>query len=351
MLIYLKKSLFQEIRDDNDNKNFYATALQNIAQSKAQGDHIFLMDRGSTILINSQELTRRTMSIFEKIESEAAQYGSLKDNLIIYIEISNYDGAIKKQEINGKTILNIPLKFFSNNRIIQRVKFIGENLNDCRFYERLSVIHINKYKSKELPSKIKFEPINGGGNTTAESLKELSKDGNTLALCITDNDKTTPTSSRGETSKLCSAISLSNLCHHQDIEARYIENLLHYEQIEKILSTEKERLVLIKNLEFLKNLENSSDWLYLPLKNGLKKEKHKTSLNSNYWDSIISEEFNEVYKIPPISSNLLKWTIDLTEKGGLSPCPENNPIHEKWNEISALTSSWGCCSEPIRVEI
>ena len=250
MLIYLRKSVFQETLCSREENDLYALALQNIAQSKIQGDHIFLIERGASELISSSQFTKSTINVFKKIESEAAQYGALKDNLIAHIEVSTCDGVIQKEVIDGKTTIKIPLKFFSNNRIVQRVKLIGENLNDCRFYERLSVLHINKYRSKDLPSRIKFELIGGGGSTTAESLKEVSKQDDTLALCITDNDKATLLSPHGDTSRLCQAVDISDLCHHQDIDARYIENLLHYQQIEEILRSERERLVLIKNLEF-----------------------------------------------------------------------------------------------------
>jgi len=349
MLIYIKKSLFQEIQNFNGDNDLCAIALQNIAQSKIQGDHIFLIDRGSTILIALHQLTQATINVFEKIESEAAQYGGLKDNLMTYIEISSYDGTIEKQQNNGKTIIKIPLKFFSNNRIVQRVKLIGENLNDCRFYERLSILYINEYKSKELPSKIKFELIGGGGNTTAESFKEIAKENNALALCITDNDKATPTSPHGDTSKLCQVVNTSNLCHHQDIDARYVENLLHYQQIKKILSSKKERLTLIKNLEFLESLADSTHWFHLPLKTGLKNLDKKSSTDYLYWDSVINTKFDEDYQIPPVSKYLLKWAIDLTDENKLSTCPKDNPVHETWNVISALISSWGCCCEPMRV--
>lgn len=348
MLIHIRKKVLTDAAQLQEPNDWLAMAMQNIAQAKVQGAHLIFIERGAVELIATNLISNWTLRVLTSIESEAAQYGNLREKLAVYVEIEKLDGLIEKEVRNGKTIIKIPLRNFADSRITQRARLVGENINDCRLYERLSAIHIGKYHSKDYPANIKFELIGGGGNTTAESLKELSTENHTLALCITDSDKAMPSSTEGETSKLCSAVRLSYLCHYYNINARSIENLLHYQQIEHILGIEKERKVLLKNLEFLKCFANTVHWFHLPLKNGIKLKSATQTAELLYWNPFVAGDFDGTYKIPPISKKLLAWAVELTNENNMPPSPDGNPVYETWDKLSALISSWGCCSDAMR---
>ena len=202
MLIHLSSELKNVLENEIKNTDAVVQALQNLAQSRYQGDHIITTDNNVlSPIISSEILNQNTRRVFSKINSEQAQIGSLRNQLSVYVEISYIRGEIKITEENNIRVIKIPLVRFERNDIIQPTFFITENLLDCKFYMAMTSWFCKKHLAGKLPSKLNAVYCPGGGDTTEKLLNHHSLSQRYLTLCITDSDQKYPGSGFGETTK------------------------------------------------------------------------------------------------------------------------------------------------------
>lgn len=357
MLIHLNSALIEVISNEIEQTEAVVQALQNLAQSRYQGDHIITADNGvMEPIILSQALNNNTRRVFSKISSEQAQIGSLRKKLITYVEIAFIRGAINMVKDGDINVIQIPLIRFERNDIIQPTFFIAENLLDCEFFITVTSWFSKKYSNGRLPFNLKAVYCPGGGDTTEKLLSHHSLNQRYLTLCITDSDQKFPGSSLGETTKKCKRLTLNSLCHHITLPTRSIENLISHNQILSTLNADAGRKTLLPRIERLKNIIGSEAWKYFHVKEGVRIiiGPHKQGTEYAYWNSIATpEDLNnsrsDGYLFPPISQKLLTWVIEHFEGNEPDDFISDAKLFDIWSELAQLIASWTCASEPIRV--
>lgn len=357
MLIHLSSALTEALKYDISHTEAVVQALQNIAQSRYQGDHVVTADNGVLEpVILSLALNQNTRRVFSKINSEQAQIGTLRNQLSTYIEISRIRGDISVVNIDGISVIQIPLIRFERNDIIQPTFFITENLLDCKFYMHIASWFSKRHSGGRLPSKLSAVYCPGGGDTTETLLGHHSSNQRYLTLCITDSDQKFPGSVFGETTKKCIKLNLTELSHHVTLPTRSVENLIGHSQILTILNAEKGRKTLLPRAARLTRIIGSEAWKHFHVKDGVL-EIHGPSqpgTENFYWRSIATLAESEAsnidgYLFPPISSKLLLWVVEHLDSNDPDDFSSDRQLLDIWKELAKLITSWTCGSEPIRV--
>lgn len=356
MLIHLSAALATVLDHEIQHTESVVQALQNLAQSRYQGDHVITADNGVlTPIISSPVLNQNTRGVFSKINSEQAQIGSLRNKLSIYIEVAYVKGDINVVNIDGINVIQIPLVRFERNDIIQPTFFITENLLDCKFYMSLTSWFSKRYSGGRLPSNLNAVYCPGGGDTTEKLLSHHSSNQRYLTLCITDSDQKFPGASLGETTKKCRRLNLNDLSYHTTLPTRSVENLIGHSQILTILNTDKEKKALLPRATRLARLMGSEAWKHFHVKDGVREihGPHKPGTEYFYWQSVASPEDSkdsliDGYLFPPISPKLLHWVVEHLESNDPDDFSSDTQLFNIWNELAKLIASWTCASEPIR---
>ncbi|MCA0325289.1 MAG: hypothetical protein LCH89_06750 [Proteobacteria bacterium] len=352
MLIFLSQQLENELKTEYRKSEQTAQAIQNIAQARAQGDHIISGDATCLeYIISLKELNQSTKNIFQIISNEQSQIGSLHKNLEFYVEINSLNNTISKNKNSNQTIIEIPLHRFSKNDLVQPTFLIGENLLDCHLYLTYSRWLSRSHWNQRLPSKLNAILIPGGGDTTEKLLNHLSQDGRYFSLCLTDSDIKYPGGNIGETTKKCQKLTLKEISHHLTIPVRASENLLSPEQIHQVLNIDHTRNILLNNLKKITRFRNTDAWLYFPLKEGIRPiiGPHQKNSRDEYWQitAYANDSLENEFLYPGISTDLLKWTVDYLKNYDPEKIKDSNLI-SAWTKISTTVIAWTCASEPIR---
>lgn len=353
MLIHFGSGLLDGIREELANSDAVVQALQNLAQARAQGDHVLTGEAGVFAeLVDSPRLSPSTRGIYRRVDAEQAQVGSLRQRLCVCLEISSFREPQHATRSIAGNIVHVPLIRFQRNDILQPVFLVGENLLDCQLFFRYSSWFSQKYLGGTMPTLLRAVFVPGGGDTTDRILRHLSEEQRYLTLCITDSDRATPASAVGQTSSKCSSLSLTWLCAHFSLETRSAENLLSPDQIRAVIDVEHERHPLLHKLSRVEHLAKSDAWKYLPLKDGLRELVGPPKRNSEYWywNSVSIADVNAADGLlfPGISSKLLLWIVEHLLQHEPEDLPAESPLRAIWEKLATIVTSWGCGSEPIR---
>lgn len=354
MLIHLSNNLKDSLFGTGKIEESALVALQNIAQARAQGDHIISGDKGIIdYIINCTELSQNTIGVFRKISGEQSQFGRLRFRLKTYVLVDSLSGPKSIEETNLQRIIKLPLARFKRNDITQPTALVGENLMDCELLIRYSSWFSEKYSNGIFPSKLKATLFPGGGDTTDRVIKYLVDSQRYFALGITDSDQTYPRGGKGQTTQKCSAIQYSEISYHKRLPVKSIENLFSLNQIEQILDIDHTRHIWKLNLSRLNPISKTESWKYFPFKTGVAETVGPFELNTStfYWRSASTNLANhgkDSFIFPPISSKLLQWGVEHFLANDPICIKNEDFLFEVWEDISQLISSWTCTTDPIR---
>lgn len=279
MLITIDSSIADSLEQNPSATNPCAIAIDYLADTARHGNHILFGEIGvlDRIIERSGCLSDRTRIILNKIRSQTPFKGELIDTVCFQAIVESTLDTPTVITENGKKQIRIPAKLISEKpSLVDKARFLTENLNDGTFYKNLALSSIQldpELGEVFAPLKINYSPLNGGGNTTADVYRELTESQDHLCLCITDSDKKCPTSGYGDTARRlveCAASEPKKWnCDLFVIDVRTIENLAPICELQFACALiDSAQLEAINKL--LARFWGTPQWRYLPIKKGIR---------------------------------------------------------------------------------
>lgn len=303
-------------------------------------------------------------SLYRKVHSKHAETRAILDSVETLLVISFDEQPNIPAFIKDKArLFTVPQAI--NYHLNEKSILLGENLNDCKFYELLAERYLYSYPKKIKGTSLSFHHEPGGGvltNTVFEKCVEVDK---RLTLCLVDSDiKHGPTAkypnepSRGDTVHrlIDSETALRKRVNAQIFElyclpVHEVENLIPISVLNDIAnSTVRDMIPGVSYLEKLFNAGLDQAILFYDFKNG--GNKVKTDQSITYWIEI-AEMINDD-SFPYLSSKVLEKAI--THLSTMLPSGNKrvvsvsieNYLTPLWREIGLKVFSWGCANRPER---
>lgn len=359
MLITVDKSVV-EAASDGDAVSILA--IENVLAGHFEGNHIVHFESPKTLrkLLGCQLSCRAEATVKYLLSSTAFSF-SLFDVLDSLVRLTAIDKALSYSQHAGWVI---PVEMFTMSSLSQPTVLIGENLNDCELF-----IHAANHAKIYLglgSLRLASDKVNGGGDTTHESLsKELNTKGK-FALCITDSDKKSPGYRLGTTAKKCSKVKGSEawVVFHETIEAHEAENVVAVtilknslpdkndliSKYDSILGSEIRKYVDLKKGTYL-----SAAFLHGSSEGYKQFLKQSAACHGNMRDCIADDECRNEEKCSCVFSEPLgDYVLSsiLTYLHSITPHKSYENIGDDytddWQSIGNLVLAWCCSSNPIQ---
>lgn len=251
---------------------------------------------------------------------------------------------------------------------------LGENLNDCDFYESIATYYCSKHGIKGL--QIRFHHENGGGNTICHVLKKCVQNDKSTTLCIVDSDKKYGISKEypqspalGDT--CLNAQEVSNALKHSNpfpphmlyiLDVHEVENLIPIAILQMLKQTELPDMR--DGLDRLKSLiavHDGEPILYYDFKDGFPYIKGLPQ--RAYWKQVLLELGYTEENMPPYdkkcdklgnesnivfpklsNNNLLFRAITVLRAMNISSLSLESYLEPIWENLGQLMLTWGCAS-------
>lgn len=278
MLLYLTDLLIVE-EDSVEYPGIY-NALRNLASAAVDSYHMLLGDEN---IVNRLKIWFATDPVLRPLfDYIANQYVfGIPSFLNYYVEVVKENPQDIRIE-NGCSIAQMCYSDFKETKNVQRTLLIGEDNNDCSFFEFICKWFI---RQKKLTVNFSFYDINGGGaNTYREIEKALSNQQFSLTMVDTDISYPNQKPNKNSTYSKCKKVrGRKELFAVLSLNVHEIENLVPPNYIEQLNTWTDDKLskskqcydsLLVKADEFLP---------YLDLKNGILLSKIKGGVNASYY--------------------------------------------------------------------
>ncbi len=247
---------------------------------------------------------------------------------------------------------------------LQSPKVVFENINDAMIYKKVCEWYL--YQVLELNSyKVSFEPINGGGDTTANVCESLLKEG--IAFSVCDSDKKSPSCEVGETARKTKEVfsKYGRSSNFILIEAHEVENLIPLDLYKEC--AREQQMPIINFLEKAVGLQPCC-YGYFDMKKSFKYKEiwggNKTY--SDYWRCIFERVELEGFEIGEsrinqsdegvkvngtILNNLSVVSKFAAQKLSSMRVEELklNGVERTWNEIGVKLFDWFVSHDKIRL--
>lgn len=198
MYIEIEEDIIKDaISKSNNAVNTSLDLLYLFALSAYKGRHYITVP----CLVNNKDLcdnlqkimSKRVLNMLRSVEREYVQWGMIKKNVVAYAEVT-----YKETKNNNGIIVVNPLHE-SNFEPYTKCRVLTEHINDSAFFEYM----VKLFKKTHNLSKCEtcYEPLMGGGSTTADILMHEACNREHFCLVISDSDKKHPKGDNGDTAK------------------------------------------------------------------------------------------------------------------------------------------------------
>lgn len=311
MLIELDDSL-----NDIDYLNRNLEKLKLVIDAHINGFHYLLL---------SKDLTKTLQRIF----THEPKYKNIITRIFIHAsETGSLSEFVKKRVLIVNDIFN---KFIDKDKIIliklskiipniNESCILGENIQDAKFYKKLAEIYISR-KRINYRGKLSCTLRAGGGDTTVDSLEQISNEKNYFCLCVLDKDKKEE-GVYGETAskvinfcKRCEGsfdyfvipcLEIENLISPKIYKEIVLENNLPSNKIDLLNILEKKGFEFIKFFDLKKGdstLEGLGNDIFKKFLNWLKKGNGK---NENEFLKSLPKEYIDLHL--EVVTIVVSWT-------------------------------------------
>lgn len=293
MLIWIKD---ESVADLAATSNQTILALEYLATAHREGKHIIAGNRNTLeTIVASDKIDDRTKIIYNRLISKATDLGSIRNKLSVYVEVIEKEGTLNIDRSHGKSIIRLPITFFSDSNNIQETLVLCESSKDGNFYEFIGMAYMSYINAKNISIELdNLSPLSGGnGHLIYEARATAKSNKRRLAFCILDSDKVAPVCSLGSTAKKVIEIHNKYLPVFMDyyvLESREVENILPFKFIEMVCASDPNKVKIVKSLNsLLINTKLQEIYPFVDLKNGtflyepIKKVADSTSIE--FWKS------------------------------------------------------------------
>lgn len=348
------------------NNVVHFTAIENLLRGFGEGKHILIAHKNFFDIIISSNRFGDTAERFA-FEAKRAQmeYNSLQSfvSFSLICDFGIHLDTFAWESSNSNDKLRVSPHFFNDSQSVQKTTIVCENSTDADFY-RIVALYYSKSISPQFRCNLLFDAVNGGGGTT-KSIFDRKIAEKTITLCILDNDKKHPKSSRGSTCKAFGDKSYQGTGKIKIIDAHEVESLIPLETIEEVIKKHGISKNKEDSLQFLKKITSFDETtkFHFDHKNGINLSLAFTLDNKygSYWIPAIKTisfpqpskclDSNDCKCQPPCfkmegyGDNLLPQTIEHINYGNIHSYKPSLPekLAEKWSDIGKEFFSW-CCA-------
>lgn len=298
MLLFLHESLEDYIDNSRADTEEALLALGNIATGRHIGKHLVLGKRSTLkAMAHWSELGAIAQSTYRKIYADLTQSGQLAARFSHRVNVvANHFGGLYSTASASQTRIQVPVRHFRDNSLLQETMLLSENFRDTEVYERMAqfsarslgfqTVHLRTYQ------------LAGGGADTAEQYKRCQDGKNRFCICIVDSDRTFPGDGLKETALKVKAIDDEDqpLCMYVHTHGHELENYIPTSWYRIVTEDDSSKLSAVEFLERLETSDAKEARKYLDMKKGLRLkqvldaiEKHSGhSINGSYWRSLLA---------------------------------------------------------------
>ncbi len=306
MLLFLHESIEDYISSERADEEEVLVALENIAGGRYTGKHLVLGERPTLKAIASwSELGSTARTTYRKIYNESTQSYQLASRFSYRVDVvANDFGGLDSSTSASQIRIQVPVRHFRDNCIVQETMLLSENFRDTEIYEWMA-----RFSARSLGFQsvhLRMSKLGGGGADVAEHYKRCQNEKNRFCICIVDSDRHFPGDRLKATAASVKAIDDENqpLCMYLYTHGHELENYIPTSWYKILVKDNPNKWPAV---EFLERLENSSARearKFLDMKSGLllkqvleAMERQKHPINGAYWQellSIISEVTNDI---------------------------------------------------------
>jgi len=206
--------------------------------------------------------------------------------LLKIIEKSEKTIIFEEIEYNGNKVKTVILSLDKIERTyFEQAHILVENINDANLYSYLATLYLNKKNLKLF--ELKLYAINGGGNQIYNQYKTSFKTEKKIGICITDSDKSYPSSEYGNTTEKLLEEKDENSFSQIFIldNQRELENFIPIDFLKYIYKSTSPK----KFDNFLGNIDKQF-YNFIDYKKGISILDFKDSNFFNFWEDIISKK-------------------------------------------------------------
>ena len=268
-----------------------------------------------------------------------------------YVNVVNEKN--KTQNSDDEKEYKVTLQELAKSDISDYTDLVTENIIDAGFYKLIARYYI-KSEDKLAKHKVEFNPVQGGGSTIADVIKQKATDKKRLFFCIVDSDKKYPNCKNGSTFKHVNDFlkeTKEEGWQVRFLDVHEIENLLPICWIEKCtkdIKTSTETIKFLKHLiEEDKNKHNDKAVYYFDMKDGIKNYNEATDEFKRFWKPYLKSHCSNLdileddYIISGFGGKILSKVLKEYENekkfSDISQC-----LKEKWLLLGRDIFTWGC---------
>lgn len=371
MYIEIEEDIIKDaISKSNNVVNTSLDLLYLFALSAYKGRHYITVP----CLVNNKDLcsklqqimSKRILNMLRSAEREYVQWKTIRENVIVHAVVT-----YKKLNPQNDIIIVDPHDE-SNFEPYTKCRVLTEHINDSAFFEYL----VRFYKNTHNLSKCKtcFDPLMGGGFTTADILMHEVCNREHFCLVISDSDKKWPNGKNGET-----AIKIENVMNSLKPFNCYFYVMKDVMEIENLIPKKVFDVIACERFGYKKIFEKESS--YFDMKKGLCISDLYNDRICKYWKELLKDEpinFSERDTAKKNSKNKEAYLKEIKDKhyanqlcAGfgtdlLEMCvlKDKNVAHpevvdilnnikredltdaqlKEWMNIGQIMFSWTCCS-------
>lgn len=298
MLIFLHESLEDYVDDSRADREEALVALENIAAGRYIGKHLVLGKR-STLKALAQwgRLGSMAQATYGKVYDDLTQQGQLAARLSHRVDVvANHFGGLHSSKSASQTRIQVPVRHFRDNSLIQETVLLSENFRDTEVYEQMARFSARALGVRNLH--LRTFKLAGGGADTAEQYRRCQDGKNRFCICIVDSDRTFPGDRLKETASNVRAIDDEGqpLCLYLHTHGHELENYIPTSWYSIVTEDDPSKRSAVEFLERLESSAASEARRFLDMKNGLLlkqvleatlKESDRATHDS-YWQDLLT---------------------------------------------------------------
>jgi hypothetical protein len=199
MLFYLDAGL-EIYASRGDVPRSVVLGLDILALGFREGKHIVSASLPTlNALLKVRGLQVQTIEALKVARDKFSQLMSLVGSYNQYVKVvSGNAGVINRLNAGDKTVIEIPIDFFSDSKKIQKTVVLGEHLVDAEIAVLMAKYYCHRNRLSSVP--IQPDPRCGGGGSMVAHVAQLAGD-EVFTVTIVDSDKVAPNAADGDTLK------------------------------------------------------------------------------------------------------------------------------------------------------
>lgn len=204
-------------------------ALSNIARAHYEGKHAVSGPHSLLRALGEEvSLPEDIRGMYKEIHRGRLEANSLRKSLSCVVEVGLDTGSIRQRQADGQLVFQVPLSYFADSERAQACRLVAEDADDAHVYSKATEAYVS---ATFHGITVRLDPFGGGGDSTADALRDHAAHGPTIAVVDADHKWSPSEGERpeGQTARAArrtaKELTKQALCAVHAIPCREMENL------------------------------------------------------------------------------------------------------------------------------